>query len=98
MDEGSHCSIVRCYHPTRFQLRRDRRAVHLDWVKKHDLPDDSSRNTPLAVFYSWAVDWQRSETVLQQMVDEASQVAYQFSDLFAPCRRLLYPQDFHANA
>jgi IS1 family transposase len=38
----------------------------------------------------WAVDWERTETLLQQMVDTAPQAAYYFSDLFASYRRLIY--------
>ena len=38
----------------------------------------------------WAVDRERTETLLQQMVDAAPQAAYYFSDLFAAYRRLIY--------
>jgi insertion element IS1 protein InsB len=38
----------------------------------------------------WAVDRERSEQVLQQMVDNAPQAAFYFSDLFALYRRLIY--------
>ena len=38
----------------------------------------------------WAVDWERTEATLQQMVDTAPQAAYYFSDLFASYRRLIY--------
>jgi IS1 family transposase len=38
----------------------------------------------------WAVARERSEQVLQQMVDEAPQAAFYFSDLFALYRRLVY--------
>ena len=38
----------------------------------------------------WVVDWERSEEILQQMLDKAPQAAYYFSDLFAPYRRLIY--------
>lgn len=43
----------------------------------------------------WAVDWDRSEFTLQQMVDTDSQAAYYFSDLFAPYRRLIYTPGRH---
>jgi insertion element IS1 protein InsB len=38
----------------------------------------------------WAVDFDRSEAALQQIIDTAPQAAYYFSDLFAPYRRLIY--------
>jgi len=38
----------------------------------------------------WAVDWERTEATLQQMIDRAPQAAYYFSDLFASYRRLIY--------
>lgn len=38
----------------------------------------------------WAVDFERSESILQQMVDAASPAAFYFSDLFATYRRLIY--------
>jgi insertion element IS1 protein InsB len=38
----------------------------------------------------WAVDWERSATTLQQMIDNAPQAAYYFSDLFAIYRQLIY--------
>ena len=39
---------------------------------------------------AWAVSKQRSEDILQGMVDEAPQAAYYFSDLFATYRSLIY--------
>ena len=38
----------------------------------------------------WAVERERSEQVLQQLVDNAPQAAFYFSDLFALYRRLIY--------
>lgn len=38
----------------------------------------------------WAVERERTELALQQMVDEAPQAAFYFSDLFALYRRLVY--------
>jgi len=38
----------------------------------------------------WVVDWQRCESDLQQMLDDAPQAAYYFSDLFASYRNLIY--------
>ena len=39
---------------------------------------------------AWAVEPERSEDCLQQMVDAAPQAAYYFSDLFATYRSLIY--------
>jgi IS1 family transposase len=39
---------------------------------------------------AWAVESERSEDCLQQMVDDAPQAAYYFSDLFATYRSLVY--------
>ena len=39
---------------------------------------------------AWAVDFERSEDILQQMVDTAPQAAYYFSDWFATYRQLIY--------
>ena len=39
---------------------------------------------------SWAVEPERSESCLQQLVDDAPQAAYYFSDLFATYRQLIY--------
>jgi len=39
---------------------------------------------------AWAVEPERSETGLQQLVDNAPQAAYYFSDLFATYRNLIY--------
>lgn len=39
---------------------------------------------------AWAVDWERNAATLQQMVDDAPQAAYYFSDLFATYRHLIY--------
>jgi IS1 family transposase len=38
----------------------------------------------------WAVDAERSETILQRMVDDAPQAAFCFSDLFAAYRSVVY--------
>lgn len=43
----------------------------------------------------WAVAAERSQEVLQQMVDEAPQAAFYFSDLFATYRSLLYTPGIH---
>jgi len=47
---------------------------------------DKHTNSILA----WAVESERTETGLQQLVDNAPQVAYYFSDLFATYRNLIY--------
>lgn len=39
---------------------------------------------------AWAVDTERTESVLQHLVDQAPQAAFYFSDLFALYRRLVY--------
>ncbi len=39
---------------------------------------------------SWAVERERSESCLQQLVDDAPQAAYSFSHLFATYRQLIY--------
>ena len=39
---------------------------------------------------AWRVDWERSEVLLQAMVDEAPQAKFYYSDLFATYRNLLY--------
>lgn len=39
---------------------------------------------------AWAVAPERSEALLQKLVDDAPQAAYYFSDLFATYRNLLY--------
>jgi insertion element IS1 protein InsB len=39
---------------------------------------------------SWAVAPERDETILQNLVDDAPQAAYYFSDLFATYRHLVY--------
>ena len=39
---------------------------------------------------AWAVDFERTEVVLQRLVDAAPQAAFYFSDLFALYRRLVY--------
>lgn len=39
---------------------------------------------------SWAVVSQRSEAVVQALVDQAPQAAYYFSDLFAAYRSVIY--------
>lgn len=39
---------------------------------------------------SWAVVSERSEVVIQALVDQAPQAAYYFSDLFAAYRRVIY--------
>lgn len=44
----------------------------------------------------WVVDWERREGDLQEMVDNAPQAAYYFSDLFAPYRNLIYAPRQHA--
>jgi insertion element IS1 protein InsB len=38
----------------------------------------------------WVVEIERTESDLQQMVDDAPQAAYYFSDLFASYRNLIY--------
>jgi insertion element IS1 protein InsB len=38
----------------------------------------------------WAVNAERSETILQRMVDDAPQAAFYFSDLFAAYRQLIH--------
>lgn len=39
---------------------------------------------------AWRVDWERSEALLQAMVDEAPQAKFYYSDLFATYRTLVY--------
>ena len=39
---------------------------------------------------AWRVDWERSEALLQAMVDEAPQAKFYYSDLFATYRSLVY--------
>ncbi len=39
---------------------------------------------------AWRVDWERSEALLQAMVDEAPQAKFYYSDLFATYRKLVY--------
>lgn len=39
---------------------------------------------------AWRVDWERSETLLQAMIDEAPQAKFYYSDLFATYRTLVY--------
>jgi IS1 family transposase len=39
---------------------------------------------------AWAVEPQREQDTLQQMVDDAPQAAFYFSDLFATYRNLIY--------
>lgn len=41
---------------------------------------------------AWRVDWERSEPLLQAMVDEAPQAKFYYSDLFATYRKLVYAQ------
>lgn len=43
----------------------------------------------------WAVGGERSEPVLQQVVDEAPQAAFYFSDLYPAYRSLLYRPGIH---
>ena len=38
----------------------------------------------------WTVEFERTTTCLQQMVDDAPQAAFYFSDLFASYRQLIY--------
>jgi insertion element IS1 protein InsB len=38
----------------------------------------------------WAVNAERSETILQRIVDDAPQAAFYFSDLFAAYRSVVY--------
>jgi IS1 family transposase len=44
---------------------------------------------------AWRVDWERSEALLQAMVDEAPQARYYYSDLFATYRNLVYAPGIH---
>lgn len=44
---------------------------------------------------AWRVDWERSEALLQAMVDEAPQARYYYSDLFATYRTLVYAPGVH---
>jgi insertion element IS1 protein InsB len=46
---------------------------------------------------AWRVDWQRPETLLQAMVDEAPQARYYYSDLYAPYRNLIYSPAIHTS-
>ena len=39
---------------------------------------------------AWRVDWERSEALLQSMIDEAPQAKFYYSDLFATYRNLVY--------
>jgi len=39
---------------------------------------------------AWRVAWERSEVLLQAMVDEAPQAKFYYSDLFATYRHLVY--------
>lgn len=43
----------------------------------------------------WAVATERSDTTLQQMIDNAPQAAFYFSDLFATYRRLIYTPGYY---
>jgi IS1 family transposase len=43
----------------------------------------------------WAVDRERSQTILQSLVDAAPQAHFYYSDLFAPYRSLLYTPGIH---
>ena len=45
----------------------------------------------------WAVSGQRHEAILQQVVDDAPQAAYYFSDLYAPYQSLLYTPGRHTS-
>ena len=44
---------------------------------------------------AWAVSAERSQETLQQIVDDAPQAAFYFSDLFATYRRLVYTPGIH---
>lgn len=43
----------------------------------------------------WRVVWERSQAMLQQVVDEAPPARLYYSDLFAPYRCLLYTPGIH---
>lgn len=44
---------------------------------------------------AWRVDWERTERLLQALVDEAPQARYYDSDLFATYRSLVYAPGIH---
>ena len=44
---------------------------------------------------AWRVDWERTERLLQALVDEAPQARYYSSDLFATYRSLVYAPGIH---
>ncbi len=44
---------------------------------------------------AWRVDWERTERLLQALVDEAPQARYYYSDLFATYRNLVYAPGIH---
>ncbi len=44
---------------------------------------------------AWRVDWERTERLLQALVDEAPQARYYYSDLFATYRSLVYAPGIH---
>jgi insertion element IS1 protein InsB len=44
---------------------------------------------------AWRVEWERSEALLQAMIDEAPQARYYYSDLFATYRTLVYAPGIH---
>jgi insertion element IS1 protein InsB len=46
---------------------------------------------------AWAVAAERNVQALQQIVDEAPQAAFYFSDLYAPYRSLLYAPGLHTS-
>src|SRR5262245_40190612 len=44
---------------------------------------------------AWAVDFERSEALLQKLVDTAPQAHFYYSDLFATYRNLVYKPGLH---
>jgi insertion element IS1 protein InsB len=44
---------------------------------------------------AWRLAWERSEALLQAMVDEAPQAQFYYSDLFATYRNLVYTPGIH---
>lgn len=44
---------------------------------------------------AWRVAWERTEALLQAMVDEAPQAKFYYSDLFAAYRNLVYAPGIH---
>lgn len=90
MGQRPSCPTTRSPRARAGQRSRDGRVVHLHWGQKNQIFIITIVDRLTRCYLGFKVVWQRSQEVIQEMVDEAPKAKRYYSDAFDAYDRLWY--------